>query len=345
MVFLRKIGYALLVLLGVALVVFALFMALGDPARMMTGQRGDAKTLENIRKELYLDQPKWKQCLLYLNDLSPISVQSRQQISDKHLRGFFWGDEQTIGIKWPYLRTSYQTKKNVGDILLGAIPGTLLLTLTAMLFAFVAGVGLGIVAALKKGTWLDTGALLTSVAGISAPSFFVALVVAYLFGLVWHPFTGLPLTGSWLSIDEVTGEQYWSLRNLILPAFTLGIRPLAMIMQLTRSSMLEVLQEDYIRTAKAKGLPKRKIIFKHALPNALNPVVTAVTGWMGELMAGAFFIEYIFGWQGLGKVTVDALEQLDYPVVMGSTLFSACIFLGMNGLADSINRRLDPRIR
>jgi peptide/nickel transport system permease protein len=134
------------------------------------------------------------------------------------------------------------------------------------------------------------------------------------------------------------------LKNLVLPAFTLGIRPLAIITQLTRSAMLDVLSQDYIRTAYAKGLSKRTIILKHALRNALNPVITAVSGWFAELLAGAFFIEYIFGWKGIGKTTVDALEKLDYPVVTGAVLFSACIFVVINLAADWLYKKTDPRI-
>jgi peptide/nickel transport system permease protein len=226
-----------------------------------------------------------------------------------------------------------------------ALPGTLILAIAAMLFATIIGILLGVIAAVKKGTWMDTTAVFSSIAGISAPSFFMAIVIAWLFGVVLHSYTGLNLTGSWFDIDEVTGEKYLSLKNLILPAFTLGIRPLAIITQLTRSSMLDVLSQDYIRTAYAKGLGKKAIIFKHALRNALNPVITAITGWFAELLAGAFFVEYIFGWKGIGKITVDALEKLDYPVVMGSVLLSACIFIIINLFADILYRKVDPRIK
>jgi peptide/nickel transport system permease protein len=135
------------------------------------------------------------------------------------------------------------------------------------------------------------------------------------------------------------------LKNLILPAITLGIRPLAIITQLTRSAMLDVLDQDYIRTAYAKGLSRRVVIFRHALRNALNPVITAITGWFAELLAGAFFVEYIFGWKGIGKITVDALEKLDFPVVMGSVLITATFFIAINLLADILYGIVDPRVR
>ena len=342
---LKKICYAFLVLLGVVVLVFIMFQGFGDPARMILGQTGDKKTLDNIRSELYLDQPKWKQFVLYVNDVSPICIHNKADIEKNQLKGFFIGGNTKLGLKIPYLRKSYQTKKEVGEVLMEALPGTLILALVAMLFATVVGIFLGVTAAIKKDTWLDGTAVLSSIAGISAPSFFMAIIIAFLFGVVLHNYTGLNLTGSWFAIDEVTGEKYLVLKNLILPAFTLGIRPLAIITQLTRSSMLDVLNQDYIRTAYAKGLNKNTIVYKHALRNALNPVITAITGWFAELLAGAFFVEYIFGWKGIGKITVDALEKLDYPVVMGSVLLSACIFIFINFFADALYRLVDPRIK
>ncbi|MEJ7822126.1 MAG: ABC transporter permease [Chitinophagaceae bacterium] len=345
----KKLTYGLLVLIGVVVIVFFMFQGFADPARLIVGQTGDKKTMDNIRKELYLDQPKWKQFLLYVNDVSPIAIHSKDEIENKKLRGFFIGGENPDsyrgGIKVPYLRRSYQTKKDVIDVLMEALPGTLMLAIAAMIFATFIGVLLGVLAAVKQNTWMDTSSVFASVIGISAPSFFMAIVIAYLFGIVLHSYTGLNLTGSWFDIDETTGERYLTLQNLILPAITLGIRPLAIITQLTRSSMLDVLNQDYIRTAYAKGLSKRTVVFKHALRNALNPVITAITGWFAELLAGAFFVEYIFGWKGIGKVTVDALDKLDYPVVMGSVLFSAAFFILINILADILYGVVDPRVR
>lgn len=344
MPFLRKLINSILVLLGVVGLVFLMFQGFGDPARMIVGQSGDKKTLDNIRKDLYLDQPKWKQFLLYVNDVSPICIHQKQEIKNKELRGVFIGNETKFGLKIPYLCKSYQTKKNVGSLLLEALPGTLLLATAAIFFASFIGILLGIIAAVKKGSWMDTAAVFSSIAGISAPSFFMAILIAYIFGVVLHTYTGLYLTGSWFDINEVTGQKYLTLKNGILPTLTLGLRPLAIITQLTRSSMLDVLDQDYIRTAYAKGLPKIKVVLIHAVPNALNPVVTAITGWFAELLAGAFFIEYIFGWRGIGKITVDALGKLDYPVVMGAVLLSACIFIIINLLADKLYALIDPRV-
>jgi peptide/nickel transport system permease protein len=152
------------------------------------------------------------------------------------------------------------------------------------------------------------------------------------------------MTGSLYDTDPFAGRQL-QIRNLLLPAITLGIRPLAIIAQLTRGSLLDTLDQDYIRTAYAKGLSKGTVVWKHALRNALNPVITAITGWFAELLAGAFFVEYIFGWKGIGKVTVDALEKLDFPVVMGSVLVSSLFFILIGLLADLLYGLVDPRVR
>ena len=341
----RKLGYGLLVLLGVTMLVFFLFQGFGDPSRLIMGQTGDSATQANIRKELYLDQPKWKQFVFYLNDVSPIAIHSKSEIETKQLKGIFIGGERKLGLKLPYLRKSYQSKRNVGEILVQALPGTLMLAVAAMLIAIVVGIPLGVVAAVRQNTWVDTSAVFGSIVGISAPSFFMGIIIAYLFGFVLTDWTGLHISGSWFDIDDRTGERRLTIQNLILPALTLGIRPMAIITQLTRSAMLDVLNQDYIRTAYAKGLPRRTVIWKHALRNALNPVITAITGWFAELLAGAFFVEYIFGWQGIGKVTVDALEKLDYPVVMGAVLVAAAFFILINILADVLYAVVDPRVK
>ncbi len=342
--FAKKLFYGLLVMLGVIIVVFFLFQGFGDPSRLIIGQRADAATQENIRKELYLDKPKWQQFLLYLDDVSPVSIYSSAQIEEKKINGLFIGKKTKLVFKLPYLRRSYQTKKNVWDVLMEALPGTIILAATAILFATLVGIALGVLAAIKKNTWMDTSTIFASVLGISAPSFFMGILIAYLFGFVFSHFTGLHMTGSLFDTDPFAGRQL-QLQNLILPALTLGIRPLAIIVQLTRGAMLDVMNQDYIRTAYAKGLSKRAVIWKHALRNALNPVITAITGWFAELLAGAFFVEYIFGWKGIGKTTVDALEKLDFPVVMGSVLITSAFFILVNIIADLLYGIVDPRVR
>jgi peptide/nickel transport system permease protein len=340
----RRFIYGLLVMLGVVVTVFFLFQGFGDPSRLVIGQRADEATQANIRKEMYLDQPRWKQFVFYLNDISPVGIHTRSEIREKGLRGIFIGGNTTVGLKWPYLRRSYQSKREVWDILMEALPGTLILATAAMVLATLLGIGLGVLAAIKRNTWMDTSAIFVSVLGISAPSFFMGIVIAYLFGFVFSGVTGLHMTGSLFDTDPFLGRQL-QLRNLILPALTLGIRPLAIIAQLTRGSLLDTLDQDYIRTAYAKGLSARTVVWKHGLRNALNPVVTAITGWFAELLAGAFFVETIFGWKGIGKVTVDALEKLDFPVVMGSVLVSSFFFVLVGLLSDVLYGLIDPRVR
>lgn len=340
----RKLLYGLLVMAGVIVVVFFLFQGFGDPSRLVMGQTANAATQENIRRELNLDQPKWKQFLLYINDVSPIAIHSDEEIQQKNLKGIFIGGATNVAVKLPYLRRSYQSRRNVGDVLMEALPGTIILAGAAMLIAIIIGIPLGVLAAVKKNTWMDSSSIFASVLGISAPSFFMGIIIAYIFGFVLSNYTGLNMTGSLSDTDPFAGKQL-QLSNLILPAITLGIRPLAIITQLTRSAMLDVLNQDYIRTAYAKGLSRATVVWKHALRNALNPVITAITGWFAELLAGAFFVEYIFGWQGIGKITVDALENLDFPVVMGSVLVSSFFFIVVNIYADIIYGIVDPRIK
>jgi peptide/nickel transport system permease protein len=341
--FISRLFYGSLVMLGVVVIVFFLFQGFGDPSRLVLGQRADAGTRENIRKELYLDQPKWKQFIFYLNDVSPLSIYKEKELAEKNIQALAIGGNTKLVLKFPYLRRSYQTRRQVWSMLMEALPGTILLAFLAMFLATISGMALGILAAVKKDTWMDTTAVFTSVLGISAPSFFMSIVIAYVFGFVLSQYTGLQMTGSLFDTDPFSG-RHWQIRNAILPALTLGIRPMAIIAQLTRGSMLDILNQDYIRTAYAKGLSRKQVIWRHALRNALNPVITAITGWFAELLAGAFFVEYIFGWKGIGKITVDALAKLDFPVVMGSVLVTSFFFISINILADWLYRVVDPRV-
>jgi len=187
--------------------------------------------------------------------------------------------------------------------------------------------------------------LVVSSIGMSIPSFFAAIIIAWVFAFILADYTGLSMFGSLYSVDDYTGEVYLNLKNLILPAITLGIRPLAIIVSLTRSSLLDVLSQDFIRTAYAKGLSRFRVIVFHGLRNSLNPIITAITGWFASLMAGAVFVEYIFDWKGIGVVIVDSLEKYDLPVIMGSVLFISIILVLINILADILYAMLDPRVR
>ncbi|WP_045688804.1 ABC transporter permease [Hymenobacter sp. AT01-02] len=344
---LSRLGQGVLVLVGVALTVFFLFNVLpGDPVALLAGQRSDAETRAAIAADLGLDQPLPLQLVGYLNDVSPLGLHARDSAGVAKYGGVAlvpFG-QRALVLKVPYLRRSFQTNKDVLSTLLDHFTGTLWLAVAAMMLAAVVGISLGVVAALKPHSWLDRLLVSTSVLGISVPSFVAAILIAISFGFYWSHWTGLNLTGQLYETDPFTG-RHLVLRNLVLPAFALGIRPLAVIVQLTRSSMLDVLSQDYIRTARAKGLSSYRVIIGHALKNALNPVITAVSGWLASLMAGAFFIEYIFNWKGLGTVTLRAVENLDFPVVMGATIFIAAIFVLVNIVVDVLYALLDPRVK
>jgi peptide/nickel transport system permease protein len=344
----RKLLYGLAVMLGVVVVVFFMFNILPvDPARMTQGQRADVQSLQAVRVEFGLDKPIPVQFAYYINDLSPIGIHlnsAAEQQRYGYVNLFPVSSQKVIALKWPYLRRSYQTSKDVMGLLMEVVPNTLILALTAMLFAIIIGVFLGVVSAVNQNTWIDKLAVAFSTLGISAPSFFAGIIIAWLFGFLWSDVTGLNMSGSLYSYDPFKGEvMTW--KNLILPMITLGLRPLAIIVQLTRNAMLDVLSQDYIRTARAKGLSHNAVIYRHALKNALNPVITAVANWFASLMAGSFFVEYVFGYNGLGKATVNALEMSDFPVIMGSILFIAFIFVVINIITDVVYVWADPRVK
>jgi peptide/nickel transport system permease protein len=344
----KRLAYGFLVLFGVIIVVFFLFHALpGDPVAMMAGQRTDIATRESIARELGLTEPLHIQFALYVNDLSPLSIHQdndSNQEKYEYRKLFRLANEKILVIKRPYLRRSFQSNRRVDEILIGNLVNTFWLALAAMILATILGIFSGIIAALNQNTWLDHLIISVSVMGISIPTFLSAILFAIIFGYYLSDYTGLNLTGQLWETDPFYGRQL-HLENIILPAITLGIRPLSIIVQLTRSSMLDVLSKDYIRTAKAKGLSRFLTVYKHALKNALNPVITAVSGWLASLMAGAFFVEYIFDWKGLGFVTIKAVQSLDFPVVMGSTLIVALIFILINIFVDILYAVVDPRIR
>ena len=350
----KRILYGFLLMLGVITLVFFLFTILpSDPARMLMGQRSDIQTEEAIRKEMGLDLPVGVQYLAYLNDLAPISWHRTDDEDsfwyldnkDYHYVKICSFARSAIVLKAPFLRRSYQTKRPVMEILTEAFPKTALLAVVSIIFAIIVGIFIGVLCAIFKDTWFDKVSLFFSVLGMSLPSFFAAILFAWVFAFLLADVTGLSMFGSLYSVDNYGTGQYLDLKNLILPAITLGIRPLAVVVELTKNSVLNVLSQDYIRTAKAKGLPYRTIIVHHTLKNALNPVVTAISGWLASLFAGAVFVEYIFDWKGMGVVIVDALDKYDFPVVMGSLLYVSVILVIINIMVDIIYGWLDPRVK
>jgi peptide/nickel transport system permease protein len=421
----------LLVLFGVVSLVFLIFnLKPGDPARMLADQRSSPEALAAIRQDLGLGLPLGTRYLLYLNDLSPVALMQRASRErpayldpDRYSVAAVipLGGDKLLVLKAPYLRFSYQSRRGVAQILGEAFPNTAILAVLSMLLAVVLGLFMGTLAAVKKGTWVDSALLGISALGMAGPSFFVAVLVAWLGGYVWFeriplpvlpalamllwlflrltrrmrtrpqagtkpagpsmgtwahghistwlplfllgtylagylfhwpwataslslPGTGLPMSGSLRDVDPFTGP-FLNWRHAILPVLVLGIRPLAVIVQLTRSSLLDVLAQDHIRTARAKGLSERKVVLRHGLRNALMPVLTAVSGWFASLLAGAVFVEYVFGWKGMGLEVFNALEREDFPVVMGAVLVFATLFVVMNVVVDLLYAVLDPRVR
>lgn len=409
-----------MVLAGTITVVFFLFnLAPGDPVRNLIGENASEDVVTAMQKKFDLDIPIGHRFALYLNDLSPISIhnssneESRIFFDSKKYNGtslIHFGSDKILVLKVPYLKRSFLSDKSVSSILAEVLPGTIILAVVSIVFAMFFGLLMGIVAALNKDSFYDRLMLFVSAIGMSGPSFFVAIVVAWIGAILWRdqitipvfplilivfllfsnlaskkkwitshykkiinystgvifvfwiaasllkisiplttsiihlPGTGLNMTGSLHSVDVWKGE-YLDLQNLILPVITLMIRPLSVIVQLTRSSLLDVLQQDYIRTARSKGLSEIQIIMKHALRNALNPVITAVSGWFASLLAGAIFVEYVFGWKGLGQQMFTAIENRDLPVVMGGVIVIAFFFVTINILVDIIYGWIDPRVR
>ena len=350
---LQKLGYALLTLFGVVTVIFFLFTILpGDPARMMLGQNENAEQIALVKKKYGFDKPIGVQYLHYLNDLSPLSFHSTNEddysfLSEEKYNAtkLFDISETSVVFKQPYLRESFQKNgKKVSQVIAETLPNTVVLAVSAIVIAMILGVLLGIISVLFKDGWIDRMIQLLSTLGMSVPSFFSAIIFAWIFGFLLNEFTNLNMTGSLYAVDDFGEGRFIQWKNLILPAVVLGIRPLAVVSQLMRNSLLEVLSQDYIRTAKAKGLSFWTIIRKHALKNSLNPVVTAISGWFASMLAGAVFVEYIFGWNGLGKEIVDALNTLDLPIIMGAVIVIASLFILINILVDMIYGWLDPKI-
>ena len=344
-------GYSgMLTLLGVATVVFFLFNVLGDPAQMMLDQNASEAQRLKIQKKYGFDLPLSQQYLYYLNDISPLSIHSKKPdalnyFTTEKYNGYSFDLRSAIlAVKWPYLRTSFQRQgKKVSTIIQETLPNTFLLALSSIFLAVVLGLFWGILAGFYRGSTLDSCLVFFSTLGMSLPSFFSAILFSWIFGHVLSNFTGLNMTGSLYEMDDFGEAQHLQLKNLILPALVLGIRPIAVIVQLVRSGMIDVLQQEYIKTAYAKGLKPVEVVYRHALKNTLNPVITAVSGWFASMLAGAVFVEYIFGWRGLGKEIVTALNTLDIPVVMGAVLVIATLFVLINILVDLLYIYIDPK--
>ena len=232
----------------------------------------------------------------------------------------------------------------VSEIIKNTLPNTVILAFSSIIIAIFLGLFFGIFSALYKNTWVDYFIQIFSTIGMSIPSFFSAIIFAWIFGYLLNEYTGLNMTGSLYELDDFGENLTVQYSNLILPSIVLGIRPVAVISQMMRNSLLKELSKNYIITAYSKGLSKYKVIRNHAFKNSLNPVITALSGWFASMLAGSVFVEYIFGWNGLGKEIVDSLNTLDIPVLIGAVITIAFIFILINIFVDIIYSILDPKI-
>lgn len=297
----RRLLLAVPVLIGVSILVFAIIRFIpGDPARAIAGVHASPEYIEQVRRELLLDEGLHVQYFVYMSNL---------------LRGD--------------LGRSTFTRRPVTVELSERFPNTLVLAASAMFVASILGLSAGIISATKRYSLFDNFSMLAALIGVAAPVFWLGVMFQLLFSvnLGWLPSGGI---GTW--------------KHLVLPALTLGLATAALIARITRSSMLEVLGQDYITTARSKGLVERIVIYKHALKNALIPVVTVMGLQFGTLLGGAVLTETVFSWPGIGRLMVDSILARDYPVVQGAVLLLAVFFVMINLVVDVIYAFLDPRI-
>ena len=318
------------VLAGISIIVFGFIHLIpGDPAVTMLGERATPERVKEVRAQLGLDQPLYVQYLIY---------------AGKILRG-------DLGV-------SILRGDPVLTDLVRRFPATVELAFGAISVAILLGIPAGIVSAVWRNSFVDGCSRILALTGVSMPIFWLGLMLAWVFGVMlgWLP-TGFRL-GTDVTLRSVTnfnildslitgnGEALVaSLRHLVLPAFALSTIPMAVITRMTRASLLEVLSQDYIRTAEAKGLPQRAVILRHAMRNALLPVMTVTGLQVGRLLAGAILTETIFSWPGIGLWIYEAIQARDYPIVQGATLFIATIFVMVNLLTDVLYATVDPRIK
>ncbi|WHY71746.1 ABC transporter permease [Fictibacillus enclensis] len=327
----NRLGLLIFVVFGVTLISFLLSHVIpGDPARMMVGQRANEKTLQQVRQQLGLDQPLFIQYETYM-------------------KGILSGD----------LGTSIRTQKPVIDDLEAFFPATMELAIIAFIFALAVGIPLGVLAAVKKNSFWDHASRIFSIGGVSTPVFWSGLVIILIFYgyLNWFPangrldmnihppthITGLYIVDSLLSGDMVALKS--SLHHILLPAIVLSYAQLAVITRQVRASMLEIMEQEYIRTAIANGIHGPFLFFRYALRNALIPTITVVGISFGSLLGGAVVTETIFGWPGMGKYVVDSIAYLDFPAMMGFTLLIAVGYVIINLIVDLTYYVLDPQIK
>ncbi|MFT9848647.1 ABC transporter permease [Aneurinibacillus sp. REN35] len=326
----RRLLQLVPVLIGMSLVVFAIIHAIpGDPALMILGEHATPEALEELRAKLHLNEPLYKQYFFYMADI----IQGN-------------------------LGESLRTKQEISIEIGAYLTATIELAIAALIFAIVVGVNAGIIAAWKRASWFDYIAMLIALVGVSMPVFWLGLMEQWIFV---DKLDLLPSTGRFNPrepIDDITGfyvmdtilQGNWAglqdvVLHLILPSIALGTIPMAIIARMTRSSMLEVMKSDYIRTARAKGLREFWVVYKHALRNAFAPVLTVIGLQLGSLLGGAILTETIFGWPGVGRYINDAIAFRDYPVVQSGVLVVAFLFVIINLIVDILYAYIDPRIQ
>tara|TARA_R100001126_G_scaffold24654_1_gene12984 strand:+ start:11613 stop:12533 length:921 start_codon:yes stop_codon:yes gene_type:complete len=298
----RRLLQSALILLGVSFITYGLLYLLpADPVRQIAGRSATVETVENIRRQLGLDQPFVVQYWRYLT-------------------GLLQGD----------LGRSYLQRSEVAELIAARLPASLLLMCGAIFCELLIGLTMGIVAAVRRGSVTDQSLMVASFIGVSAPQFVVGLLLLYFFAvkLGWFPIGGY---GTW--------------RHLVLPSIALGVVGAGWYSRMMRSSMIDVLRQDYIRTARAKGLGRLTVLFRHALPNAVLPVIAMIGIDIGLFMSGIVVIESVFGWPGIGQLACQAIQRVDIPIIMGVTLVSACAIVIGNLIADLVAPFIDPRIK
>ena len=341
----KRLLSGILVCISVVVIVSSIiYIAPVDPARLTFGQRSDDSTIESKREALGLDKPLHIQMAYYLRDVSPIAISSNSAYleSAKYVKATIPLGKTKILLKYPDLRESFQSARKVSSTLKEVIPLTVILAFSALILATILGILFGFIAAVQKGTWLDSFIVGVSTLGYSVPSYVSAILLAIVFGYIFSATTGLRMQGSLYELNDI-GDEYLALKNIILPSIALGVRPVAVITQIARSSILDILSQDYVRTAVAKGLQYRDVLRKHVFKNSMNPVITVVSGWLASLLTGAFFVEYVFSYKGLGYTTVTALLNYDIPVILGSLLFVSMVFVVLNILVDILYKMINPR--
>lgn len=339
-----RLANALAVLVSVIVLISAIiYLAPVDPARLTFGQRSDVGTLETKRKQLGLDKPLIVQLGYYLSDISPVIITSNDRLDMHEVYASISLGSKVLVLKSPYLRESYQSGRSVAALLADAIPKTLILALSSLILAIILGFFFGVMAALNKDNWIDNFIIAFTTLGYSVPSYVSAVVLAMVFGYIFGPITGLNIQGSIFELNDL-GDEEVVIKNLILPSIALGVRSVSIFAQLTRSAMLDVLSMDYIRTARAKGLMFNSVVWKHGFRNALNPVATSISGWFASILAGAFFVENVFNFKGIGELTVKSLINYDIPVLLACVIFICMVFIVINILMDMLYPILDPKV-